>query len=148
MFNLIEVLQSVVVMYISLLFFIVVQKHIRAERLYKKLKFTKEDVTERRKEIVLLMNEIHATEDQVDCNYKIIREDAYRNNVVKVLSLYVELAVGINEGIYDEKYIKIVLGTDMMDFYKKYYEHFNHYEIERVYRNFMCLEHLLKKWDT
>lgn len=78
------------------------------------------------------------------------------NNIIRVLSLYNELAAGINEGIYDEKYIRILLGNEMKHFYKNYYSKLRYFynrhiyieDIDIRYHSFLSLELLLKKWDV
>lgn len=65
--------------------------------------------------------------------------------VFEVFTLYNELAVGISAGIYDELYIKMVMGNQIMIFYKKYY----HRLMSSFHKDtfFMPLELLLKRWD-
>lgn len=72
-----------------------------------------------------------------------------RVDCLSVLALCNELAVGINEGLYDEKYIRLVLGYKMLDFYKKYYVTLFHKtgEWDRL-NQFMALELLLSKWTS
>ena len=56
------------------------------------------------------------------------------------------MVVGIYTGIYDENYIKMAIGTEMLDFYKMYA---NILVNNESYRNerFMALEMLLKEWE-
>lgn len=144
------------IIYISMIILILVQRYIRNQNNYKKLEFTKEDVNERRREIAPLIKRINEIEaqDYIEIKSKSGKAEMY-NNIMRVLTLYNELAAGINEGIYDEKYIRILLGYEMKHFYKNYYSklHYSHNrhiyieDIDSRYHNFLSLELLLKKWD-
>lgn len=155
MFKFLEFFESIIypisIIYLSSIIFILVKNHIRNDRLHKKLIFTKENVAEKKREINLLIERISALEQ--DEKHSQVYEKRC-NDIVKVLLLYNELAAGINEGFYDETYIRITLEYDMIDFYKKYYSQIHRYcrhhekwDITTNYRVFMPLELLLKKWD-
>lgn len=69
------------------------------------------------------------------------------SDCLTILALYNELAVGINAGLYDKKYVQMVLGDQMLEFYKKYYGAIISVTTELdSMRRFMALELLLKDW--
>lgn len=133
---------------VYLFFFVILfgQKYMREYMRNKTLRFTQEEVKDKRKEIAEILGK-----EETFINNSILKQadETQIRKIIKVLSLYNELAVGINEGLYDELYVKMVLGFEMTNFYKNYYsttvltvssEKFSSY--------FMPLELLLKKWDS
>lgn len=113
----------------------------------KTLKFTQKEVKEKQQKIDNITNELNSMEE--NCRKPRDVSKNYINTIVKVLYLYNELAVGIKEGLYDELYIKMILGFDMIDFYKRYYNLVASVpRTEKKISRFMPLELLLKKWDT
>lgn len=119
------------VLYLFMFAMLLGQRYIRAYSRNKRLQFTQEEVKDKSKEISTLI------------------DDSSFSTTIRVFSLYNELAVGINEGLYDELYIKMVLGYDMVAFYKKNYNIVASLaEDESNFTRFMPLELLLKKWDN
>lgn len=110
------------------------------------LKFTQEELKEKRKEIDEILVKTEETKmdnlpwEKMDCNIEKIR---------KIFSLYNEIAVGINEGLYDEVYAKMVMGYDMIIFYKSNYKVIvSSLDTWENSSRFLPLELLLKKWDS
>lgn len=107
------------------------QRYIKAYTRNRMLKFTQEEVKDKSKEISTMTSDLSTSK------------------IIRIFSLYNELAVGINEGLYDELYINMVLGYDMITFYKEYYKIIaSTSDMETNLRRFMPLELLLKKWDS
>lgn len=136
------------ILIVYLFFFVILfgQKYMREYMRNKTLRFTQEEVKDKRKEIAEILGK-----EETFINNSILKQadETQIRKIIKVFSLYNELAVGINEGLYDELYVKMVLGFEMTNFYKDYYsttvltvssEKFSSY--------FMPLELLLKKWDS
>lgn len=120
-----------IVLYLFMFIVLLGQRYIRAYTRNRILKFTQEEVKDKSKEISAMTS------------------DPSPFNIIRVFSLYNELAVGINEGLYDELYINMVLGYDMITFYKKYYRIVaSASDMETNLSRFMPLELLLKKWDS
>lgn len=112
----------------------------------KRLKFTQNDLKEKRKEIIKTIDEINLIEKTNRIPW---RDSDLRYKIINVFSIYNELAFGINEELYDEMYVKMTLGYDMMDFYKRYYSLIvEKLDFENSSSRFMPLELLLKKWDS
>ncbi len=130
------------IIYVTMFIMVYGQKYVRIYTRNKILRFTQEEVKEKRKEI----DEVY-TEIQMQKNSHKVFDDTFliEEKIVKIFKLYNEMAVGINEGLYDEDYVKMVIGYDMMDFYKEYYRVIV-YSSEQSSR-FLSLELLLKKWD-
>jgi len=132
------------------LLFCVIFLGIRYLKIYskdKKLKFTQEEIRQRRKDIADLKKNISEQEilgksENFPWEFEGNSQLQY---VFEVFTLYNELAVGISAGIYDELYIKMVMGNQIMIFYKKYY----HRLMSSFHKDtfFMPLELLLKRWD-
>ena len=141
-----EVVMMVPLFYIIIIILSFGQKYFRIYTKNKMLKFTQEEVKEKRKEVSAMMDEI-----LIEHTKNMSRDDAYYafTPIVQIFSIYNELAVGINEGLYDELYIKMVLGYEMIDFYKNYYEKIvSTLGAENISNRFMPLELLLKRWDS
>lgn len=123
-----------IVLYLFMFIVLLGQRYIKAYTRNRMLKFTQEEVKDKSKEISTMTS---------DLSY---------SNIIRIFSLYNELAVGINEGLYDELYINMVLGYDMITFYKKHYRVVaSASDMETMETNlsrFMPLELLLKKWDS
>lgn len=142
-------LMNILIIPITLFYFLVFimfygQKYIRTYTKNKILKFTQEEVKEKRKEIADIVDRIKF----VDKDDEFWEKEQY-NSIIKIFSLYNELAVGINEGLYDELYIKMVMGYDMTSFYKYNYKMVvSTVDMDIGSTRFMPLELLLKKWDS
>ena len=127
------------ILFVYVLVFIILfgQRYLRSYSRNKLLKFTQEEVKEKRKEI-----------DDLIYGRKLNLSNDSSIPITRVFALYNELAVGINEGIYDERYVRMVLGYEMVDFYKAYYKYIvTQSDTDIVSGRFMPLELLLKKWD-
>lgn len=131
----------IMLLYIFLFLMMFGRKYLRTYNRNKTLAFTQEEIKDRRKEISSIMNEINiASLENPSCLP--IRQ------IERISYLYNELAVGINEGLYDELYIRMVLGYEMIDFYKKYYKAIMFTpDNEDLSSRFMPFELLLKRWD-
>lgn len=119
------------------------QSYLRMHARNRMLKFTQEEVKEKRREIIEIYRENEILKNTG-------RNPLYNiDKIIRIFSLYNEMAVGINEGLYDELYVKMVLGYDMMDFYKNNYKVIMSISDEEINSSrFMPLELLLKKWDS
>ncbi len=134
---------------VYLIFFIIIwgNRYLKVYSKNKKLKFTQEEIRQRRKEIADLKKNI--AEQEMLCSRENFPWEFEGNTqlqyIFEVFSLYNELAVGINAGIYDELYIKMVMGNQISVFYKKYYHRLMATFNKDTF--FMPLELLLKRWD-
>lgn len=145
MYNL-ELLISVVypftLLYILLFIIILASRYLKAYNRNKTLVFTQDAIAQKRKDIDVAIEKMIASFDG-DRSHGDLSEQI----IIRILSIYNELAIGINEGIYDELYVKMALGYDMIDFYKRYGYGINH-SIENPLIRFLPLELLLKRWDS
>lgn len=135
--QLIPLLLFVTVLYISMIILLFLQRYIKINARNKVLQFTQEEIKEKKKTITKLF------QNYKESNYKEL------SNIYEILDLYNELAVGINEGLYDELYVKMVLGHSMINIYKKYYDEVISLQLDFEDDTlFMPLELLLKKWGS
>ena len=136
-------------LYIFIFLFSFGKKYLRIYNRNKILMFTHEQVKEKQKEISKIYSEM---EDQYHCDDNITREESiiiFSDKIEKLFTLYNEIAIGINVGLYDELYVQMVLGNEMFDFYKRFYRDFiDLSERKNDLDQFMPLEYLLKKWDS
>jgi hypothetical protein len=145
--ELISLLLSFISVYLLLFVVLICNRYLRIYSKDKKLKFTQEEVRQRRKDIAELKKNL--TEQEFLSKSELFpwefEGDSQLQYIFEVFNLYNELAVGISAGIYDELYIKIAMGNQMIVFYKKYY----HMLMESFRKDtfFMPLELLLKRWD-
>lgn len=135
------------VLYIMLFFILFGKRYLRMYDTEKRLKFTQEEVKDRRKEVLILKDkilELDLSPGKMDVGN--VCRAKYQDYIIRTFSIYNELVVGIYTGIYDENYIKMAIGTEMLDFYKMYA---NILVNNESYRNerFMALEMLLKEWE-
>lgn len=141
-----NIITPLLLMYIFIFIFMYGQRYLRTYSRNKMLKFTQEEVKEKRKEIATIMQGIQEPKERVIPWEK---QDYYADGVIKIFSLYNEIAVGINEGLYDELYVKMVMGYEMMDFYKYNYKIVvSTLDTDKNLSRFMPLELLLKRWDS
>lgn len=141
-----ELITSILLMYILIFIVLYGQRYLRTYTRNKVLKFTQEEVKEKRKEIATIMKEIDVPKERV---IPWDNQGYFADSVIKIFSLYNEIAVGINEGLYDELYIKMVMGYEMMDFYKYNYKIVvSTLDTDRDLSRFMPLELILKRWDS
>ena len=150
MYSVFDMVSLIIPLIAVYLLFCVIFLGIRYLKIYskdKKLKFTQEEIRQRRKDITELKKNI-AEQEILGKSENFPWEfegNAQLQYVFEVFNLYNELAVGINSGIYDELYIKMVMGNQIMIFYKKYYQRLmSSFDIDTF---FMPLELLLKRWD-
>lgn len=145
--ELISLLLFLVSLYLLLLAVLIGKRYLRIYSKDKKLKFTQEEVRQRRKDIAELKKNL--TEQEFLSKSEPfpweIEGDLQLQYIFEVFNLYNELAVGISAGIYDELYIKMAMGNQMIAYYKKYY----HRLMGSFHKDtfFMPLELLLKRWD-
>mgnify|MGYP004478721797 CR=1 FL=1 len=135
------------VLYFMLFLFLFGKRYLRMYDTEKRLKFTQEEVKDRRKEILILKDkilELDLSPGKVDVGN--VRRAKYQDYIIRTFTIYNELIVGIYTGIYDENYIKMAIGTEILDFYKMYADILVN---NASYRNerFMALEMLLKEWE-
>lgn len=131
----------ITLLYILLFLIVFGRMYLKTYNRNRLLVFTQEEIKDRRKEISSLMEDIRSTNFQTSDSL-LIRQ------IERISYLYNELAVGINEGLYDELYIRMVLGYEMIDFYKKYYKTIAFTpDNDGLSSRFMPLELLLKRWD-
>lgn len=140
-------------------------KYLRAFKRSQTLKFTQEavrsvskeikefyiryDRNEQRSEKFNIRSSDETLWEKMDPEYMDGRNPRVRIDCVSIMTLCNELAVGISEGLYDERYVHLVLGYQMLDFYKEYYGTIMRTtgEWDRLNR-FMALELLLSKWAS
>lgn len=114
----------------------------------------------RNKIIVFTQREIKEIRSEIDSiccksGLKLQKEDNtfsedQKTAITKIFSLYNEIAVGITAGLYDERYVQIVLGYEMLDFYNDFYKMIvfsSNVHIERWVDRYRPLELLLRKWN-
>lgn len=131
----------ITLLYIFIFLAIFGRRYLRTYTRNKTLVFTQEEIKDRRKEILSIMNDIRFSDLHTPDNSTIRR-------IERISYLLNELAVGINVGLYDELYVRMVLGYEMIDFYKKYYRAIVFKpDNEDLSSRFMPLELLLKRWD-
>lgn len=135
------------VLYIILFLILFGRKYLRMYDMEKHLKFTQEEVKDRRKEVLVLkdkMLELDSSPAPIDVLN--VRREKFQDYIIRIFTIYNELIVGIYTGIYDENYIKMAMGFEIFDFYKKYANILVNNESYRTER-FMALEMLLKEWE-
>lgn len=129
-------------MYFCLFVVMLGRKYLRLNSHNKVLRFTQEELKGVRSDIdrfnMCIQRQRNASQDDAD---------SLHYEIVHILSVYNELAIGIQEGLYDESYIRMTIGFDMIDFYKTYYKYFMD-EIKINEERYMYLGLLLKRWDT
>lgn len=144
----VSIITPIILIYILMFVIILGQRYLRIYSRNKTLKFTQEEIKEKKREISNLRKNVTQQETSQEKG-KFLWEfgvDEQLQYLYEVFNLYNELAVGINEGLYDELYVKMVMGNEMMIFYKRY----NNNLITSMENDtiFMPLELLLKKWDN
>ena len=123
------------------------RKYLRTYSKNKTLMFTQAEVKELQREISKLTQIIESSMQERNKSETIVGESMIF--IERLFSLYNELAVGISVELYDELYVRMVLGYEMICFYKKYYKTIAFdSNIENRSSRFMPLELLLKKWDS
>ena len=109
-------------------------EHLRSQR----LKFTQAEVKERRREIERLWTEIETHKYQsISLSLPAINS---------IFSIYNDLIIGIYEGLFDERYVKMTIGHEILTFYQEYGRRIGSYENKTG--KSMAMEMMLKKWDT
>lgn len=98
----------------------------------QRLKFTQAEVKDRRKEIENLQSEI--SDNHMDPS--VIKSIFYNYN---------DLIIGIYEGLFDEHYVKMTIGYEILMFYQKYGTTIASYVNKES--ESLALEMMLKKWD-
>ncbi len=142
-----SIITPITLLYIFLFLLSYGRKYLRAYSRNKTLMFTQAEVKELQKEISHLTKIIESSMQEGNQSEKI--DDGSMIFIEKLCSLYNELAVGISVELYDELYVRMVLGYEMIRFYKKYYKTIAFdSNIEDRSSRFMPLELLLKKWDN
>lgn len=142
---LISALYPFILLYILLFIIILASRYLKAYNRNKTLVLTQDAIAQKRKDIDVAIEKMIASFDG-DRSHGGLSEHE-EAIIIRILSLYNELAIGINEGIYDELYVKMTLGYDMIDFYKRYGYGISH-SIENPLIRFLPLELLLKRWDS
>ena len=106
----------------------------------QRLKFTQAEVKERRREIEKLKTEF------INKEHHITNLDQDHASLLKsIFYIYNDLIIGIYEGLFDERFVKMTLGREILEFYKKYVSEIalsNNVEWES-----MAIEMMLSKWD-
>lgn len=147
-YNLTSLTSAMTIMVGLLYILLSVQRYFRSVNNNRILKFTQEEVKDKKKEIGYLRKNTPNLEisNSVIGIYWDFEGNDQQKCLYEIFNLYNELAVGINEGLYNELYVKMVLGNEMMSFYKKYGSNLvSSIENDTL---FMPLELLLKKWDS
>lgn len=134
-----------ILIYILMFIILIASRYLKAYTKNKRLIFTQEAITQKRKEIDIAIEKLDTSFE----GNRFLNETSgqVEATIIRILSIYNEFAIGINEGIYDELYVKMTLGYDMIDFYKRYGYGINH-AIENPLSRFLPLELLLKRWDS
>lgn len=144
---LITIMGLVMLLYAFILVWLLIKRLIRIYSRNQCLKFTRSEVKEKRKEVETLqarlikevcydLTDFHEN-TEVENNYRII------NNIFYI---YNDLIIGIYEGLFDERYVKMTIGQEILMFYKRYGRII--VENEKREGQFLALEMMLKKWDT
>lgn len=145
-------LTSVFILYAILIVLFYTTRYVRTYTYNKRLIFTRDSIKELRKEIddVLyrhgdydFLSKGQYLDDSISLNPM-----SKGKQIEIVMSLYNELAVGINEGLYDELYVKIIIGRQMTVFYKKFYKTIMENNTKGDESLYIPLELLLRKWDS
>ena len=157
MYEIVEILKVFtyfLVVYILVLVLHYLNKYYKAYTYNKRLTFTRDSIKDLKSEIrdVLIDAEKHYHEEQEHRNLKQEHgnlKQEHRNlmdvSAPMILSLYNEFAVGVNEGLYDELYVKTVIGREMRYYYKMYYK--NTIDINEYDNYLIPLALLLKRWE-
>jgi len=128
-------------LYIFMSLLSIVHRYIREYNRSRVLKFAQE--------------EVKSIRIKID-NLRIRRMSDQDAEILSLVFHFNEMAIGINEGLYDEIYVKMSLGYEMMYYYGIYRSHkpfqsFENMELECRLKEkevFLPLELLLKKWDN
>lgn len=103
------------------------------------------------KTLILTQKEVQEIRRIITNKTKSLDMDRNKNEqirtIIEILSLYNELSIGIGERLYDEKYVRVSIGYEMMDFYKNNYHYIMRSDPDIASYRFLSLELLLKKWD-
>lgn len=135
----------IALIYVLIFIMMVASRYLKEYTKNKTLIFTQDAITQRRKEIDVAIESLRSAMSGKRLPWEASEQESVI--IIRVLSIYNEFAIGINEGIYDELYVKMALGYDMIDFYKRYGYGINH-AIENPLSRFLPLELLLKRWDS
>lgn len=142
-----SIITPITLLYIFLFLLSYGRKYLRTYSRNKTLMFTQAEVKELQKEISYLTQTIESGMQERNKSERIVGKSMIF--IERLFSLYNELAVGISVELYDELYVRMVLGYEMICFYKKYYKTIAFdSNIEDRSSRFMPLELLLKKWDS
>ncbi len=142
----ISLITPIILLYVLMFVIVLGQRYLKIYNKNKILKFTQEEIKEKKKEILNIKNLMVEKSYIGEMSPLDLYENKHFQYAYEIVSLYNELAVGINEGIYDELYVKMIMGNEMMFFYKKYYNQLiSSIEYDTI---FIPLELLLKKWDS
>ena len=132
-------ISTALVVYTILVFLFFIRRYLQEYRNNKRLIFTRDSIKEIRTQInVTLYEKQYNGQDWV---YP-------EKDIEYVMSLYNELAVGINEGLYDELYVKVILGKQMINFYNRNIGCITVDDYDSDDSQYMPLEFLLKRWDS
>ena len=132
---------------------ILIRRGIRTYSRSQCLKFTQGEVKEKRKEVETLRTQLIEKKFRYEAT-DIIRfnefnnefNNAYLQIINNIFYIYNDLIIGIYEGLFDERYVKMTIGQEILMFYKMYGKIIA--SNEKKEGQCMALEMMLKKWDT
>lgn len=118
------------------------KRYLKSNHWNKVLQFTQGEVKDKQREINSLEDSLLMSEEN-----KFWHTSQTSEVVLRIFTLYNELAVGIGTGLYDEDYVRMVMGYDMKMFYKENYAIIHETTADKFPTRFITLELLLKDWD-
>nr|DAE86076.1 MAG TPA: protein of unknown function DUF4760 [Caudoviricetes sp.] len=132
-------------LYIFIFIVLYGHKYLKSYERNRILIFTQTELKEKMKEIHYITQKTHFNKQHFSYSNDFDQHDHAIDEVLYIMSLYNELAVGIHENLYNENYIKMVIGYDMMKFYQEFYPNvLKSYDIYTA--KFFHLELLLNSW--
>ena len=148
-----ELIRLMTILYVIMLAYILIRRGIRTYSRSQCLKFTQGEVKEKRKEVETLRTQLIEKKFRYEAT-DIIRfnefnnefNNAYLQIINNIFYIYNDLIIGIYEGLFDERYVKMTIGQEILMFYKKYGKFLA--SNEKREDKCMALEMMLKKWDT
>lgn len=147
-----ELICLMTILYVIMFAAILIRRGIRTYSRSQCLKFTQGEVKEKRREVetlrAMLNKEVFysAIEDINKINGFNVEFNNNLQIIDNIFYIYNDLIIGIYEGLFDERYVKMTIGQEILMFYKKYGKFLA--SNEKREDKCMALEMMLKKWDT
>lgn len=143
-----ELIHILTIIYAIMIVYFLMQRGIRTYSRNQCLKFTQGELKEKRKEVETLQAMLRKEGwfSPID-NNEITK---FTNENLKIINnifyIYNDLIIGIYEGLFDERYVKMTIGQEIFKFYKTYGRIIA--KNEKIESQFMAIEMMLKKWDN